>query len=115
MNCIHRDECDVANLCNGDCDHCDDYDCENNPKYKDNVPCKTDDELKQLEALSNFVQVLDSRVINLRYDHVRSHEYLLLNIRVKSNFYGCDTIVFDVTSYTVKGISKKIIEYLLEH
>ena len=35
MNCKHYEYCDRANRCNGDCGHCDDTTCENNPKYKE--------------------------------------------------------------------------------
>ena len=34
MNCEHCDYCDHANKCDGNCHKCDDYDCENNPKFK---------------------------------------------------------------------------------
>lgn len=33
MACEHYDYCDKANSCNGECHACDDYDCENNPKF----------------------------------------------------------------------------------
>ena len=34
MSCKHYEYCDRANRCNGDCGHCDDATCENNPLYK---------------------------------------------------------------------------------
>lgn len=34
MNCKHYEYCDRANRCNGDCGHCDDATCENNPICK---------------------------------------------------------------------------------
>ena len=34
-NCEHYGYCDIANRCDGDCHKCDDYDCENNTKYKE--------------------------------------------------------------------------------
>ncbi len=35
INCKHYEYCDRANRCDGDCGHCDDATCENNPKYKE--------------------------------------------------------------------------------
>lgn len=34
MNCKHYEYGDRANRCNGDCGHCDDATCENNPLYR---------------------------------------------------------------------------------
>lgn len=34
MNCKHYEYCDRANRCIGDCGHCDDATCENNPLYR---------------------------------------------------------------------------------
>lgn len=34
MACRHYAYCERANRCNGDCQHCDDKDCENNPEYE---------------------------------------------------------------------------------
>lgn len=34
MTCRHYTYCDRATRCDGNCQHCDDKDCENNPDYE---------------------------------------------------------------------------------
>ena len=48
MNCKHYEYCDRANLCNGDCGHCDDDTCENNPNYKELTIEKSSKKEKEL-------------------------------------------------------------------
>mgnify|MGYP001109422243 CR=1 FL=1 len=52
MNCKHYEYCDRANRCNGDCGHCDDETCENNP----NDEVKNEQRNKNCDRFLGFLQ-----------------------------------------------------------
>ena len=84
--CRHYDYCDRASRCDGQCDCCDDSECENNSKYKKTkVKTKKLDELKFL-----LTSVL---VINQTNEHKDNDISLILDY-VFRRLYGANTNLF---------------------
>ena len=84
--CRHYDYCDRASRCDGQCDCCDDSECENNSKYKKTkVKTKKLDELKFL-----LTSVL---VINQTNEHKDNDISLILDYTFR-RLYGTNTNLF---------------------
>ena len=106
--CRHYDYCARASRCDGQCDCCDDSECENNSKYKKTkVKTKKLDELKFL-----LTSVL---VINQTNEHKDNDISLILDYAFR-RFYGANTNLFLLAcaGKTKKQIMPEV-QKLLEH
>ena len=84
--CRHYDYCDRASRCDGQCDCCDDSECENNSKYK-----KTKVKTKKLDELKFLLTSVF--VINQTNEHKDNDISLILDYTFR-RLYGTNTNLF---------------------